>query len=68
MLNKNIVRKRVLSIINERIDAEQNAYEIRIKEMDKQHRDEIKCLKLELKEKKVALLDDIVLSIIGKII
>lgn len=79
MIGGNIIRKRVLAIINEKINEKQKDYDEKSKIIDNKCTTNISIKKAEIKEfiktqnekkikDKTILLDEIVQSIIGKVI
>ena len=68
MFKNNIIRKRVLSIINEKIDEKQKEYNTECIEMDTCCEDEIRARHAKLNKDKDALLERTVQSIIGKVL
>ena len=68
MFKSNIIRKRVLAIVNEKIAEKQVEYDNECVEMDTCCEDEIRAREAKLSKDKDALLERTVHSIIGKII
>lgn len=68
MLKSNVIRKKVLAIVNEKIEEKQKYYEDKVHIIDNECAVDIKVRKEKKVADKAELLYDVVQSIVGKII